>query len=66
MFVRENAIFNTWGAISHEGRIDGLASKWHLELKSSSFYRSRMFISQHSLESLEEVKVDIYCCINKV
>ena len=36
MFVRVNAIFNTWGVILHEGRIDGLNSKPSSQLRELS------------------------------
>ena len=35
MFVRVNAIFNTWGAILHEGRIGGLINPIIVDFKKS-------------------------------
>ena len=44
MFVRVNAIFNTWGVILHEGRIDGL-SKY--ESNEDSRSKSHIFTFEH-------------------
>ena len=41
MFVRVNAIFNTWGVILHEGRIGGLRDNEGRQVSWRHFYAGR-------------------------
>ena len=46
MFVRVNAIFNTWGVILHEGRIGGLqyrSAKFKFPLPDLAIYVIQFF-----------------------